>query len=56
MRSLDPPHSTDAVDLAEQFAALKRWSVAIHDFSERIEAIEEAYREVPGTLGEISNE
>ena len=43
---LDPPHSTEAVDLAEQFAALRRWSVAIQDFSERIQAIEEAYQEV----------
>ena len=43
---VDPPKSDDAGVVARNFAALRRWAVAIQDFSERIESIESAYAEV----------
>jgi hypothetical protein len=46
VRGVAPPHSDDAAVVAANFAALKRWAIAIHNFSERIEAIESAYAEV----------
>lgn len=46
VRGVDLPKSSDAVVVAAKFTALRRWAVAIQDFSERIAEIESAYAEV----------
>jgi hypothetical protein len=49
LKGLTSPQENDPACLAENFAFLRRISVALQDFDEHIKAIESAYEEITAT-------